>query len=142
MHDVEQRAVWSLVHETDGQLSLRATERPMLIFGAPIMNSGLTLDIESRALVRALQPGNVRYIEPAALTHFDFLNLCKPEGYEILAEEIPGDEVVCEDGDAHRAAMHDLILDEVTAFYAHDADMLKNNQTAIPSRALPSGSIR
>lgn len=97
--------------------SLAAIKRPLLIFGAPIMNSGLTLDIEARALVRALQHGNVRYIEPATLTHFDFLNLCTPEGYEILAEEIPGDEVVCEDGDAHRATMHDLILDEVAAFF-------------------------
>lgn len=97
--------------------SLRSIDRPLLVFGAPIMNSGLTLDIESRALVQALQPRLVRYVEPPTLTHFDFFNLCKPDGYAILAEEIPGDEIICEDGRAHRADMHELILDEVTAFF-------------------------
>jgi predicted dienelactone hydrolase len=98
--------------------SLNKIDRPLLVFGAPVMNSGLTLDIESRALVSALPSGTSRYIEPATLSHFDFFNLCKPAGYGILARELPGDEVVCEDGGSHREAMHDLILDEVTAFFA------------------------
>ncbi|SNS77463.1 alpha/beta hydrolase family protein [Antarctobacter heliothermus] len=98
--------------------SLGRLHRPLLVFGAPIMNSGLTLDIESRALVKALPSGRFRYVEPATLTHFDFFNLCKPGGYDILAREEPGDEIICEDGGAHRAAMHDKILDEVTAFFA------------------------
>tara|TARA_R110002020_G_scaffold189446_1_gene388403 strand:+ start:1625 stop:2731 length:1107 start_codon:yes stop_codon:yes gene_type:complete len=98
--------------------SLRTIDKRILIFGAPIMNSGLTLDIESRALVAALPTGNFRYVEPATLSHFDFFNLCKPAGFDILAEEIPGDEVVCQDGGRHREAMHALILDEVTAFFA------------------------
>jgi predicted dienelactone hydrolase len=100
--------------------SLGKIDKPLLVFGAPIMNSGLTLDIEGRALVNALPSGNFRYVEPATLTHFDFFNLCKPGGFEILAKEIPGDEVVCEDGGAHRAEMHGLILDEVTAFFAEN----------------------
>lgn len=98
--------------------SLAMIGRPLLVFGAPIMNSGLTLDIEARALVAALAVGTFRYVEPATLTHFDFFNLCKPEGFGILAEEIPGDEIVCEDGGRHRAAMHDLVINEVTAFFA------------------------
>ncbi len=98
--------------------SLRGIDRPLLLFGAPITNSGLTLEIESRALIAAVPPGSVRYIEPATLTHFDFFNLCKPGGVEILAEAEPGDEVVCEEGGAHRAAMHALILDAVTSFFA------------------------
>lgn len=98
--------------------SLNKIYRPLLVFGAPIANSGLTLDIESRALVNALPSGSFRYIEPATLSHFDFFNLCKPAGYDILAKELPGDEVVCEDGGSHRAQMHDLILNEVTAFFA------------------------
>ncbi len=97
--------------------SLNSIDRPLLVFGAPIMNSGLTLSIESRALVHALAPRTFRYLEPPTLTHFDFFNRCKPEGYAILAEEIPGDEIVCEDGGAHRAAMHELILHEVTTFF-------------------------
>jgi len=98
--------------------SLLLIDTPLLVFGAPIMNSGLTLDIESRALVTALPNGTVRYVEPPALSHFDFFNLCRPAGFEILADEIPGDEIVCEDGGRHRAAMHDLVINEVTAFFA------------------------
>ncbi len=97
--------------------SLGRIQRPLIIFGAPIMNSGLTLDIESRALVAALLPGSFHYVEPKSLTHFDFFNLCKTGGYDILAKEEPGDEIICEDGGAHRAAMHDMILDQVTAFF-------------------------
>ncbi len=98
--------------------SLGRIHRPLLIFGAPIMNSGLTLDIESRALVEALPSGRFHYVEPATLTHFDFFNLCRPGGHEILAREEPGDEIICEEGGAHRAAMHDMILGKVTAFFA------------------------
>lgn len=98
--------------------SLRQIDRPMLVFGAPIMNSGLTLDIESRALIASLPASNTRYIEPETLSHFDFLGLCKPEGFEILEKEEPGDEVVCMNGGEPRAAKHDMIIETVTDFFA------------------------
>ena len=91
---------------------------PMLVFGAPVMNSGLTLDIESRALIEALTPGIARYIEPETLSHFDFLGQCKPGGYEILAKEEPGDERICDNAMELRAAKHQMIIEEVAAFFA------------------------
>ncbi|MEM8822426.1 MAG: alpha/beta fold hydrolase [Pseudomonadota bacterium] len=97
--------------------SLGRIDRPMLVFGAPIMNSGLTLDIESRALIQALEPEQTTYIEPEDLSHFDFLGECKPEGFEILAQEEPGDEVICEGGGAPRAAKHRAIVNEVANFF-------------------------
>lgn len=98
--------------------SLGQIDRPMLVFGAPIMSSGLTLDIESRALVEALPTGVARYIEPETLSHFDFLGLCKPGGFELLAKEEPGDEIICTDGGAPRAAKHEMIVDTVARFFA------------------------
>ena len=98
--------------------SLSRIDRPLLIFGAPIMNSGLTLDIESRALVTKLSAGIARYIEPETLSHFDFLGLCKPGGFEILATEEPGDEIVCKAGGARRAAKHQMIVNEVARFFS------------------------
>ncbi len=98
--------------------SLRQIDRPMLVFGAPIMSSGLTLDIESRALVAALPAGVARYIEPETLSHFDFLGLCKPGGFEILAKEEPGDEIICADGGAPRAAKHEMIIEVVAEFFS------------------------
>lgn len=98
--------------------SLGQIDRPMLIFGAPIMNSGLTLDIESRALIAAMRPGNVRYIEPDTLSHFDFLGRCKAGGFELLAKEEPGDEIICANGGAPRAAKHDVIINAVSGFFS------------------------
>ena len=100
--------------------SLAQLDRPLLVFGAPIMNSGLTLDIESRALRDAVSPGVAKYIEPPTLSHFDFLGLCKPGGFELLKREEPGDEVICEDGGAPRAKKHQMIVDEVTRFFSQN----------------------
>ncbi|MFC4215848.1 alpha/beta hydrolase family protein [Pseudophaeobacter arcticus] len=100
------------------QASLRNIDRPVLVFGAPIMNSGLTLDIESRTLVDLLPSETARYIEPQTLSHFDFLGQCKPGGLELLAKEIPGDEIICVNGGAERAAQHDMIVDEVVKFFS------------------------
>ncbi len=98
--------------------SLRRVDRPMLVFGAPIMNSGLTLDIESRTLVDALPPEKTTYIEPATLAHFDFLGRCKAGGLELLAREEPADQIICENGGAPRAAKHKMIIDAVVEFFS------------------------
>ncbi|MDP5219896.1 alpha/beta fold hydrolase [Ruegeria sp. 2205SS24-7] len=97
--------------------SLARIDRPLLIYGAPIMNSGLTLDIESRALRSAVAPGIARYVEPETLSHFDFLGRCKPGGYEILQKEEPGDEIICANGGARRAAKHEKIIEEAGSFF-------------------------
>ncbi|NVK14346.1 MAG: alpha/beta fold hydrolase [Rhodobacteraceae bacterium] len=102
------------------QDSLARITRPMLVYGAPVMNSGLTLDIESRALVNALPAASVRYIEPQTLSHFDFLGVCTPAGEAILAAEEPGDEIICRGGGAERAAKHQQIITEVAAFFRGD----------------------
>lgn len=100
------------------EASLERIDRPMLVFGAPVMNSGLTLDIESRALMEALPPDNARYIEPATLAHFDFLGQCKVGGLELLAREEPGDEIICMNGGNKRAAKHQMIIEEVAGFFS------------------------
>lgn len=99
-------------------VSLGRIDRPMLVFGAPIMNSGLTLDIESRALVDALPADKTHYIEPETLSHFDFLGQCKKGGLEILAREEPGDEIICMGGGGERAAKHKMIIEAVAGFYS------------------------
>ncbi|MEM7320764.1 MAG: alpha/beta fold hydrolase [Pseudomonadota bacterium] len=98
--------------------SLRQINRPMLVFGAPVMNSGLTLDIESRALVRELPQETTEYLEPQELAHFDFLGQCKPGGYDLLAREEPGDEIICSHGGAPRAEKHQMIIEKVSEFFA------------------------
>jgi hypothetical protein len=68
--------------------------------------------------VETIAPHITRYIEPETLSHFDFLGQCKPGGFEILAKEAPGDEMICENGMEQRAAKHQMIVDTVAAFFA------------------------
>lgn len=103
--------------QTFSAQSLAAIDRPMLVIGAPMDIAGLDLDIESRALVSALPQETVTYMEPASLSHFDFLGVCNPGAMEILATEEPGDEVICIRGGAERAADQAMILDAVTAAF-------------------------
>ncbi len=97
--------------------SLAAIDRPLLVIGAPLDIAGLDLDIESRALRAALPVVNVTYMEPETLSHFDFLGICKTGAIEILAEEEPGDEVICVDGEAERQADHATIIKAVVAAF-------------------------
>lgn len=96
--------------------SLGAIETPMLVIGAPIANSGIDLDVESRALIAAL-PEGTPYLEPAGLAHFDFLGVCTPQAMEILLEEEPEDAFVCEEGTEERRGEHAMIVEAVTAFF-------------------------
>ncbi|MGO1118873.1 alpha/beta hydrolase family protein [Rhodovibrionaceae bacterium A322] len=97
--------------------SLVAISRPLLVFGAPIMNSGLTLDRESRALAKAVPSGLVQYVEPEKLSHFDFLGQCKEGSRVLIAQRDPGDEIICDQGGPARAALQDQIIDHVSRFF-------------------------
>ena len=101
--------------QTFSEASLAAIDVPLLVIGAPIANSGIDLDVESRALMAALPDGIATYHEPSELAHFDFLGLCTEQGLAILQEEEPEDAVVCEQGGAARAAEHTWIAQQMIA---------------------------
>ena len=98
--------------------SLNSINRDMLVIGAPINIGGEDLDIESRALAKALPKEYVRYAEPATLSHFDFLAECTPRAIDILKSEEPGEEVICISGGAERRIDHALISAMVIEFFA------------------------
>ncbi|ABD53650.1 alpha/beta hydrolase family protein [Jannaschia sp. CCS1] len=102
--------------QTFSDQSLASINTPLIVFGAPIANSGIDLEVESRALIAAL-PDGTPYIEPADLAHFDFLGRCTEQAHAILMEENPSDVMVCENGGADRAADHAMIAAEVIAFF-------------------------
>ncbi len=100
--------------------TLNAIKTPLLVFGAPKPSMGaLDLDRESRALVAQLPKETTRYIEPATLTHFDFLGVCTERGMEILEDEVAGDGELCEGGTDERIADHALIANAVIDFFAY-----------------------
>ncbi len=100
--------------------TLAEVKTPLLVIGAPKPSMGsLDLNRESRALVSALPEETTRYIEPASLSHFDFLGLCTERAVEILEDEIAGDGEICEDGAVERITDHALIANAVIAFCAN-----------------------
>lgn len=106
--------------QTFAPASLGAIDRPLMIFGAPrdVDRTGLDLDLESRALAGLLTGAEVDYHEPATLSHFDFLGICRPGGLAVLREEEPEDAFVCFDGTDERRADHRLVADAVARFFS------------------------
>ncbi|MBW4708034.1 hypothetical protein KX928_09565 [Roseobacter sp. YSTF-M11] len=92
--------------------SLAEIDMPILVLGSGRQDM-LMQDVESRALAAALPRDRVTHIELSTVGHFDFMGQCVEGGYEILARELPGDEMVCIKGMQHRAAQHDRIFDLV-----------------------------
>jgi predicted dienelactone hydrolase len=118
-HRIKGFAVFDLGGaQTFSTESLGAIETPMLVFGAPENVHGLNLDVESRALNAALPTATTKYLEPAGLSHFDFMGTCTDMGLAILKEEEPDDVYVCEKGTTERAAEHKQIAAQVMEFFA------------------------
>ncbi len=95
--------------------SLGAIDIPVLVLGSGRADM-LDQEAESRALAAALTGGKVRHVELEDAGHFDFMGVCKPEGFAILKEHEPGDEIVCIKGYAERIEQHRRILSEILAF--------------------------
>lgn len=89
--------------------SLAAITRPVLVLGSGRQDM-LDQSIESRALADALPESTATHIELDDAGHFDFMGVCVEGGYDILKREEPGDEIVCQKGQAARSAQHDRIF--------------------------------
>lgn len=96
--------------------SLGTIETPILVLGSGRADM-LEQDVESRMLASLLPGASTRHVELADAGHFDFMGICKPEGFEILKEHEPGDEIVCIKGGAEREAQHGRIISELIQFF-------------------------
>ncbi|WP_300030966.1 alpha/beta fold hydrolase [uncultured Roseobacter sp.] len=103
--------------QTFDTASLAAIDRPVMVLGSGRQDM-LDQDVEARALASALPADLVTHIEIPDAGHFDFMGECQEAGYEILAREVPGDEIVCAQGTAHRAEMHREIYALIQAHLA------------------------
>lgn len=95
--------------------SLARIDIPVLVLGSGRADM-LDQEIESRALATALPADKVRHLELPDAGHFDFMGVCKPEGYAILEEHEPGDEIVCIKGHGERKDQHRRIVKEILSF--------------------------
>ncbi len=96
-------------------VSLAAIDVPVLILGSERADM-LDQDVESRALAASLPEEQVQHIELEDAGHFDFMAVCKPDGYAILRKFEPGDEMVCVKGTTEREHQHQRIVQEVLDF--------------------------
>jgi predicted dienelactone hydrolase len=95
--------------------SLKALDIPVLVLGSGRADM-LNQRVESRALANALPTDKVHHLELEDAGHFDFMGLCKPDGYAILKQHEPGDEIVCVKGGKARERQHQRIVQEILDF--------------------------
>ena len=95
--------------------SLAAIDIPILVLGSGRADM-LDQSLESRALAAGLPENLVRHIELDYAGHFDFMGVCTPEGFAILEENEPGDEMVCVKGGEEREEQHRRILEVILTF--------------------------
>jgi predicted dienelactone hydrolase len=85
---------------TDESLSVLPV--PTLVIAAGVPSRELPAELESANLARRLPPASSRYVEISDASHFSFMSICKPEAQAMLEEEVPGDGIICRDGENGR----------------------------------------
>ncbi len=98
--------------------SLNNIDIPVLILAAQADRlAELPAGQESGYLAAAMNPNRRQYEIVEGATHFSFMQLCKPGAENILNEESPGDDVVCQDGPhANRSNIHRNLVRKISAF--------------------------
>ncbi len=86
----------------------------------------MTPQTDSDELPTALESGYLAEYIPADIkrvgsvegaTHFSFMQQCKPGARELIAEQEPGEEIVCQDGGTRsRAAIHRQLARDISSF--------------------------
>ena len=96
--------------------SLAALPVPALVIAAGVPSQELPAELESANLAKRLPPASSRYIEISDASHFSFMSMCNPGAEEMLEEEVPGDGIICRDGDGGRA--REVIQQQVASLIA------------------------
>ncbi|MCC5900582.1 MAG: lipoprotein signal peptide [Halomonas sp.] len=97
--------------------SLQALTTPTLILAAGVDIGDLPQAEESGFLAQYIPASKQSYIVYPDAAHFSFMQLCKPGAIELIEEEVPGDGIVCQDGNGRsREALHQAIYQDILAF--------------------------
>ncbi len=96
--------------------SLAALPVPALVIAAGVPSRELPAELESANLAKRLPAASSRYVEISDASHFTFMSICKPGAQSVLEAEVPGDGVICRDGENGRA--RDVIQQQVASLIA------------------------
>jgi predicted dienelactone hydrolase len=92
--------------------SLATLPVPTLVIAAGVPSVELPAELESANLVERLPQASTRYVEISDASHFSFLQMCKPGAVALLEEDVPGDGIIC--GDGEHARPREVIQQQVT----------------------------
>lgn len=103
--------------------SLAALPVPALVIAAGVPSHELPAQLESANLAHRLPPASSRYVEISDASHFSFMSLCKPGAQALLEEEVPGDGIICQDGEngRPREVIQQQIVSLITGFLAQSS---------------------
>lgn len=121
--------------------SLAALPVPALVIAAGVPSRELPAELESANLARRLPAASSRYVEISDASHFTFMSMCKPGAQSVLEAEVPGDGVICRDGENGRArdAIQQQVASLITAFleqspsYKKDSSVVRRTDDPAPT---------
>lgn len=98
--------------------SLAALPVPALVIAGGVPSEDMDPELESANLVTRLPKASTQYMEISDATHFSFMSICKPGGFELIEESSPGDGMICRDGEGARprAVIQQQVVDLITGF--------------------------
>ncbi|MBK5416431.1 alpha/beta hydrolase family protein [Pseudomonas sp. TH31] len=96
--------------------SLAALPVPTLVISAGSPSEELPAQLESADLAKRLPQVSTRYVEINDASHFSFMSVCKPGAVALLEEAVPGDGIIC--GDGEDARPREAIQQQVTSLIA------------------------
>lgn len=85
---------------------------PTLVIAAGVPSVELPAELESADLAKRLPQASTRYVKISDASHFTFLQMCKPGAVALLEEDVPGDGIICGDGENVRP--REVIQQQVT----------------------------
>ncbi len=98
--------------------SLAAIDIPVLVIAAGALNPQIPKELESGYLIAHLPTALQQYYALPGAAHFSFLPECKPNAVALLEEDVPGDGIICLDGDTEsdRSALHQQTITIIRDF--------------------------
>jgi len=75
-----------------------ADEIPVGFQSSTLQDSHNGRSLESANLAKRLSRASSRYVELSDVSHFTFLQVCKPGAQAMLEEDVPSDGIICQDG--------------------------------------------
>jgi predicted dienelactone hydrolase len=107
--------------------SLAAYPVPILVIAAGVPSKELPAQLESVDLAKRLPKTSSRLVEISDASHFTFMAICKPGAVAMLDKDVPGDSIICTDGEGGRprAEIQQQVISLITGFLTPSPDRLK-----------------